>query len=361
MLMQTEEYGPEGPVKIRTKRKLLLVDTTKCTGCRACQLACKEWHNREVETPEFAGTYESPLDLSYNTWIRVLMREVTVEGQPQWLFRPEFCRHCGDAACLNVCPVPECITRDNASGGSIVLDERLCIGCLYCVFSCPFSIPRYRPEGRIVSKCNRCFDRSPAHMKDAVPRSYKSNVPYCVASCPTGALQFGTVDEMRLAADTRVKMLRTELGMQNANTYGLNFLRGTNVFYILNSPSDEDYDLPTFPRMPATVRTWQGLWKPLTFIMAGATILFWLLHYAIIGPVGVKVVEAKEDEEKELTEEEYDRMIRAKRRAGKMKRDVPKGYRPRKRKKGPKKKGAPPARRSRLPGRKSRQEDEDDY
>ncbi len=351
----------EGPpvAEVRYPRQALLVDTSKCTGCRACQLACKEWHNRPTETPEFEGTYESPQDLSYNTWIRVIMREVSVGGENRWLFRPELCKHCYHAACLDVCPVPGCITQDRPSGFSIVLDERLCIGCLYCVYSCPFTVPRYEPNRRIVSKCTRCFDRSPVHMRGAGVGSYKSHVPYCVAACPTGALQFGPYNEMRTVADTRMNMLQTTQGKKGVNAYGYDYLGGLGVFYILETPRDEDYGLPRYPRMPATVRTWQGLWKHLTYIMAGATLLFWLLHYAIIGPAGVKVVEEPEDEERELTEEEYDRMIRAKRRAGKALRDVPKGYHPRKRKKSGGK-GKPPARHSRLPGKKAKQEDEDD-
>jgi formate dehydrogenase iron-sulfur subunit len=265
------------------------------------------------------------------------------------------CKHCYDAACVDVCPVPGCITRDPKSGHSIVLDERLCVGCLYCVFSCPFSVPRYEPERRIASKCSRCFDRI-AHMPSG---AYKSQVPYCVAACPTGALRFGDDADIKDIANNRLHNLQTKQGKRDANIYGRDTLGGLGVFYILETLNERDYGLPRYPRMPATVRTWQGLWKPLTFIIAGVSLLFWLLHYAIIGPVGVRVVEEPEEEERELTEEEYDRMIRAKRRAGKQKRDMPKGYRPRR--KGPKKKGKgkAPARRSRLPGRKAKEEEED--
>ena len=168
-------------------------------------------------------------------------------------------------------------------------------------------------------------------------------------------------EDMKKIMGSRVNMLKRKQGKENANPYGHDYLQGLGVFFILETDRDEDYDLPGYPRMPATVRAWQGLWKPLTFIVAGASLLFWLLHYAIIGPVGVKVVEEPEEEERELTEEEYDRLVRAKRRAGKAKRDVPKGYRPRKKKKAAGGKGKPPARRSRLPGRKARQEDEDDF
>lgn len=358
--MQLQQQ-PQVPEK-RYPRQALLVDTTKCTGCRACQLACKEWHNRPTETTKFEGTYESPLDLTYNTWIRVVMRETTTGGEARWLFRPELCKHCYQAACEDVCPVPGCITKHPPSGYSVVLDERQCVGCLYCVFACPFLVPRYEPARRIVSKCTRCFDRSSVHMQGAGMGSYKSNVPYCVAACPTGAMQFGDYSEMRKIADTRINMLQTRHGKQGTNAYGYDYLKGLGVFYILETPRDEDYGLPRYPRMPATVRTWQGLWKPLTFIMAGATLLFWFLHYAIAGPAGVKVIEEPEEEERELTEEEYERMIKTKRRAGKAMRDMPKGYRPHKRKKGGKGgKGRPPARRSRLPGRKARMEDEEDY
>ena len=354
MLMQQPR-----PLPVRKfPRQALLVDTTKCTGCRACQLACKEWHNRPAEKTKFEGTYESPLDLSYNTWIRVVMREAKVAGETRWFFRPEMCKHCMLAACEDVCPVPGCITKDPASGHSVVLDERLCIGCLYCVYACPFSVPHYEPARRIVSKCSRCFDRSPAHMHGTGAGSYKSNVPYCVAACPTGALQFGAYADMEKIAHTRINMLRTKHGKPDTNAYGTEYLGGLGVFYILESTRDEDYGLPPYPRMPMSVRTWQGLWKPLTFIMAGATLLFWMLHYAIIGPAGVKMIETPEEEERELTEEEYERMIYAKRRAGKALMNVPKGYRPRKRKKG--KKGGPPRKRSRLPGKKARQDEEED-
>jgi len=336
-------------------RKTLLVDTTKCTGCRSCQLACKEWHNREAEESGFENTYESPLDLTYNTWLRVVMREAKVDGQTRWLFRPDMCKHCWYAACERVCPVPGCITKDPASGFAVVLDERLCIGCLYCVYTCPFSVPRYEPKKRIVSKCTRCFDRSDVFMRTDKAGPYKTHVPYCVAACPTGALQFGLYSDMRKIADTRINMLKTKHGKSGTNPYGYDYLGGLGVIYILESPHDEDYALPRYPRMPAAVRTWQGLWKPLSFIMAGATILFWLLHYAIIGPAGVRMIEDEEEEERELTEEEYERMINAKRRAGKSMRDMPKGYRPRKHKKGAK--GRPPRKRSKLPRKGSDEEE----
>lgn len=346
-----EEFPPYEPHAI-------LVDTTKCTGCRACQLACKEWHNREPEETKFEGTYENPLDLSSRTWIRVQMRETRIDNKPRWLFRPEFCMHCEEAACEDVCPVPGCITKDPDSGGAVVLDERLCVGCLYCVFSCPFGIPRYEPERRVASKCTRCYDRSSAYVQDTGPASYKSNVPYCVAACPTGALQFGLRKEMAAIAGVRIQMLRRKHLKKRTAPYLHEYLGGLGTIYVLETPDVQVYGLPHFPRMPAAVRTWQGLWKPLTYITAGVAILFWLLHYALVGPVGVKVVEAPEEEERELTEEEWERMVRAKRRAGKAMRDLPKGYRPRKRKKS--KKGLPPGRRSRLPGKRARREEEEE-
>jgi formate dehydrogenase beta subunit len=343
----------------RSTRMAMLVDTTKCIGCRACQLACKEWHNLPVEKPRFEGTYESPQDLSHNTWIRVIMREVEVSGETHWIFRPEMCKHCYQATCEKVCPVPGCITKDPASGFAVVLDDRLCVGCLYCVFACPFGVPRYEPDTRRVSKCNRCYDRSARFMTYERAGIYKTHVPYCVAACPTGALQFGPYENMKKVMGSRINMLKRKQGKDDVNPYGHEYMQGLGVFYILESTKDEDYDLPTYPRVPASIRSWQGLWKHLTYIMGGVAILFWFLHYAIIGPVGVKVVEAPEDEDRELTEEEYDRMIRTKRKAGKVKRDLPKDYHMRKRKRRPGGKGKPPAKRSRLPGKKARQEDED--
>ena len=296
--------------KKSVRRKILLVDTSKCIGCRACQMACKEWHETKSENmiePDsaLAVGYESPKDLSYKTWIRVQSIETTRDGQVRWLFKPTLCLHCADAACLEVCPQTNCIYKDTKSGNSIVLNDARCIGCLYCVYVCPFSIPRYNPETRTVYKCTRCYDKVSAS---------DSHLPACVQACPSGALSFGDYEEIGALARKRA-----ESG-KNVSIYGdgAAYLGGLGVIYLLESTDTSLYGLPSLPRFPTSVSVWQGLWKPLTYITPAVVLLFWILHYALIGPLGVKVVEEPEEEEIELTPEEYERMIHAKREAGKM-------------------------------------------
>lgn len=150
---------PEQTKRPVVHRKILLVDTSKCIGCRACQMACKEWHETKSENmietdAALTDGYESPKDLSYKTWIRVQDIETVKDGQVKWLFKPTLCLHCSNAACLEVCPQTNCIYKDPKSGNSIVLNDSRCIGCLYCVYVCPFSIPRYNPKTRTAYKCS---------------------------------------------------------------------------------------------------------------------------------------------------------------------------------------------------------------
>ncbi|MFH1423260.1 MAG: 4Fe-4S dicluster domain-containing protein [Planctomycetota bacterium] len=332
---------PEKKTAVSVRKKVLLVDTSKCIGCRACQMACKEWHETKEENLIETDTvltngYENPSDLSYKTWIRVQNIEVMREGKTLWLFRPILCMHCSDAACISVCPQTNCIYKDGKSGNSVVLNDSRCIGCLYCVYACPFSVPRYNPKTKTTYKCSRCYEK--------IDKS-SSQLPNCVQACPTGALVFGESEEIEAIAKKRVSVLQ-ESGKNNICLYGNSraYLGGLGVVYILETTNVQLYGLPEFPRISTTVSTWQDFWKPLLYIAPAVVLFLWILHYMFIGPLGVKIVEEKEeDEEIEITEEEYQRMIATKRRAGKMMQDLdPKElYRRRKSKKGKKSKGKP--------------------
>jgi len=315
---------PQEKKKTAVRRKVLLVDTSKCIGCRACQMACKEWHETdsenmiETETALVDG-YEDPKDLSYKTWIRVQSIETVKDGRPGWLFKPALCLHCTNAACLNVCPQTRCIYKDPKSGNSVVLNDARCIGCLYCVYACPFSIPRYNRKTKTVFKCTRCYDKVGAG---------EEWLPACVQACPSGALMFGDAEEVSAIANRRVESLKTS-GKSEVCTYGerATYLGGLGVVYILESTDAALYDLPPSPYIPASISMWQGFWKPLTYIVPAAILLLWVLHYTVIGPLGVKVVEEPEEEEEiEMTPEEYERMILAKRRAGKAMQAVDKRF-----------------------------------
>lgn len=130
---------------------------------------------------------------------------------------------------------------------------------------------------------------------------------------------FGDSEEIGALVGKRIASLQAS-GKKEVSVYGdrTTYLGGLGVIYLLEDPDPALYGLPPSPYIPASVSVWQGLWKPLTYITPAVVLLFWILHYAVIGPLGVKVVEEPEEEEIELTPEEYERMIRAKRDAGKM-------------------------------------------
>lgn len=200
-----------------------LIDTTKCTACRGCQVACKQWNEMPGKRTRNFGSYQDP-DLQWNTWTLIRFQEhVDSKGTLKWLFRKDGCMHCTDAACVKVCPTG---ALHYTEFGSVGLKEDLCIGCKNCVAACPFEVPRYNESTDRITKCDLCQTRLQA-----------GRLPACVLSCPTGALTIGRKDVMLRAAEKRVK----ELG-GDANVYGDRFVGGTHVLYVLSEKNPEVYD-----------------------------------------------------------------------------------------------------------------------
>jgi len=161
----------------------LLIVPDLCIGCRACQVACKSWNGLPAEKTSNRGTHENPLDLTGYTYNRVrFIEKVIPKGEVQWLFVSQRCRHCGEPACVAVCPVGA--MQKEESTGIVFYDKKTCIGCQACNQACPFKIPRYDKEGK-VSKCHMCIDRVKAGL-----------VPACAKTCPTGAIRFGKREEL---------------------------------------------------------------------------------------------------------------------------------------------------------------------
>jgi len=246
--------------------KVKLIDVAKCTGCRGCQLACKQWNGLPAEQTHAAGTYQNPPDLQWNTWTLIRFQEhVNSKGQLKWLFRKDGCMHCTDAACVKVCPSGALYRSEM---GTVGIAKERCIGCKECVAACPFEIPRHDRRTDKVSKCDLCLSRVRADL-----------LPSCVKACPTGALKFGDKSDMLKLAYRRVK----ELG-GDANVYGDKFVGGTHVLYVL-SERKEVYDaLPANPRVPLSVIVWKDLLKPLSLIAAGGVLAGSFLHYITHGP-----------------------------------------------------------------------------
>lgn len=251
-----------------------LIDVSRCTACRGCQVACKQWNEMPASKTRQHGTHQNPQDLEWNTWTLIRFQEhVDREGTLRWLFRKDGCMHCTDAACVKSCPTG---ALHYTGFGVVGLDRQACIGCKACVAACPFDIPRYNKAEEKVYKCDLCYTRLQAGEK-----------PACVLSCPTGALTIGEKDAIVRKAHERVK----ELG-GDANVYGESFVKGTHVLYVLTEKPEVYDELPTNPSVPFSVILWKNLFKPFTLIGLGAVAGLAGLHYLIKGPH--KVHEDKE-------------------------------------------------------------------
>ncbi len=176
--------------------KSFFIDTTLCTACRGCQVACKQWHDLPAEVTENRGTYQNPADLSFDTYKLVRMNEVVIGGQLKWLFFPDQCRHCLEAPCLETAGDPAAIYYDEPSGAVIYTAATKNLDPAEIIESCPYNIPRQAPDGTL-AKCDMCFDRVAAGM-----------LPACVKTCPTGAMNFGERAEMLELAKNRLTVLK---------------------------------------------------------------------------------------------------------------------------------------------------------
>jgi len=176
--------------------KSFFVDTTLCTACRGCQVACKQWHDLPAEETVNRGTYQNPADLSFDTYKLVRMNEAVIGGQLKWLFFPDQCRHCLEAPCLETAGDPAAIYYDEPSGAVIYTAATKNLDAAEIIESCPYNIPRKASDGTL-AKCDMCFDRVAAGMQ-----------PACVKTCPTGTMNFGERADMLDLAQNRLTVLK---------------------------------------------------------------------------------------------------------------------------------------------------------
>jgi len=176
--------------------KSFFVDTTLCTACRGCQVACKQWHDLPAEETKNRGTYENPPDLSFNTYKLVRMREEVIDGKLNWLFFPEQCRHCVEPPCMDTAGDPGAIFKDAATGAVIFTAQTKGLNADEIIESCPYNIPRKAPDGTL-AKCDMCLDRVQNGL-----------LPACVQTCPTGAMNFGDREAMLDLANKRLAVVR---------------------------------------------------------------------------------------------------------------------------------------------------------
>ncbi len=248
------------------KNMSFLIDMTKCTGCRGCQVACKQWNQMEAEKTEFFSGegYENPPAMSEYTLTRIKFRDFEKNGQNEFAFYKEMCMHCNEPACASVCPVG---AFKKTKEGPVVYDDKLCIGCRFCMVACPFNVPKYEWSKALplVKKCTGCHDRVIEGIK-----------PACATTCPT-AISYGPRDEMLRKAERR---LAAHPDRYVNHVYGKEEAGGTNVLYLTSLPFDElGFKRVTMRPLPGY--TWQALrLVPGIFLTVGGGLsaLSWINH-----------------------------------------------------------------------------------
>jgi formate dehydrogenase iron-sulfur subunit len=278
----SDTYGDEAKPRVG-----FFTDTSVCIGCKACEVACKEWNLVPEDGLVWTGeSYDNTSELGANTWRHVAFVEQNVPRQGngdgevdalRWLMSSDVCKHCTHAACLDVCPTGALFRTEY---GTVVVQEDICNGCGYCVPACPFGVLDKRhiarsssdPPAEILGlqlgkkedgrvwKCTLCYDRLKG-----------GHEPACAKACPTDSIQFGPLDELRERADKRLEKLQAE-NWNGARLYGRDPDDGVGgfgaFFLLLDEP--EVYGLPPDPVV--TTSHLPEMWKTAA-VATGALVL----------------------------------------------------------------------------------------
>jgi formate dehydrogenase iron-sulfur subunit len=323
-VQKVDGYEPDHPPRVG-----FFTDTSVCIGCKACEVACKEWntlpmddyYGRENVIGMSGMSYDNTGQLGANTWrhvafieqartvdlpmptvgappaarqdtpepevdlrdadslakaqASVLNAEALAEFDPQttqsgdreirWLMSSDVCKHCTHAGCLDACPTGALFRTEF---GTVVVQGDICNGCGYCVPSCPYGVIDQRKSDGRVFKCTLCYDR----LTDG-------KMPACATACPTQSIQFGDLDELQARADARLATLQSQ-GVETARLYGRDENDGVGgngaFFLLLDEP--EVYGLPPDPVVPA--RDLPGMWKAAA---TGAAMIVGVALSAVLG------------------------------------------------------------------------------
>jgi formate dehydrogenase iron-sulfur subunit len=223
-------------------------DSTLCIGCKACEVACKEWNEVPHDGFSFSGlSYDNTLALGHSTWRHVKFVEQTPQigrggNAPElmsWEFSSDVCKHCENAGCLEACPTGSIIRTEF---GGVYVQPDICNGCGYCVVSCPFGVIDRRPYDGRAFKCTFCYDRQKA-----------GEIPACAKACPTQSILFGDLEELQKVADARIEKLHAN-GMRDASIYNPTetSVGGIHAFFLVRGDA-RAYNLPPNPEVPTTL------------------------------------------------------------------------------------------------------------
>jgi formate dehydrogenase iron-sulfur subunit len=236
-------------------------DTTVCIGCKACEVACKEW-NQLPATNGGQGvlsgdSYDNTQRLDGMHWRHVKFIEQFAPDRRdgRWLLMSDVCKHCVRAGCMEVCPTGAIIRTEF---DTVVIQADACNGCRACIAACPFGVIDMNPAGNVAQKCTLCYDRLRGGLE-----------PACSKACPTQSIQFGPIREMHKKAQARVAQLH-EGGERRAYLYGADerMLGGLNSFYLLVD-KPEVYGLPSDPKLPSRNLWWSSAWSVLAAVVVG--------------------------------------------------------------------------------------------
>ncbi len=222
-----------------------LTDSTLCIGCKACEVACKEWNQVPADGYDWLGmSYDNTGNLGHSTWRHVKFVEMTTAfgvggnsgDQVSWSFSSDVCKHCENAGCLEACPTGSIVRTEF---GTVYVQPDVCNGCGYCVVGCPFGVIDRRPDDGRAFKCTFCYDRQKAGL-----------VPACAKACPTESILFGDLDDLRQRADERLQKLH-DAGIDDAVVYDPRetSVGGIHAMFIVRG-DPRSYNLPPEPEVP---------------------------------------------------------------------------------------------------------------
>jgi formate dehydrogenase iron-sulfur subunit len=220
-------------------------DTSVCIGCKACEVACKEWNRLPGNEPAFGDGFDNTGSLDSQNWRHVkfidrVPDDATTAGQgTAWLMMSDVCKHCKHASCMEVCPT-EAIIRTEYD--TVFIQPDVCNGCRNCISACPYGVIEMDAGTKVAQKCTLCYDRLQGGLE-----------PACAKACPTQSIQFGPVTELRERAQQRLDSLHAQ-GVGQARLYGADesVYGGLNAFFLLMDdphvyrlPSAADAVLPS--------------------------------------------------------------------------------------------------------------------